>query len=126
MAKALGEAGAQVISFGPNAEHLHNACESLCREDFHATSIEADLAKPEEAKRLCDVLLRVLAPIDILIKDVRGRCINRATEDLELEDWQRFIDLNLTQPLILTKRLGNAMIPRMWGRIINIASINAL
>jgi gluconate 5-dehydrogenase len=126
MARAIGEAGAQVIIAGSNTEHLHKACEDLCSEDLHATSIQADLSKPEEADRLCDVLLRDHAPIDILINNVGGRRINTPTEDLALEDWQRIIDLNLTQAFILTKRIGGAMIPRKWGRIINISSINAL
>ena len=109
MAKALGDACAQVIIFGLNAEHLHNACESLYSEDLHATSIEADLAKPEEAKRFCDVLLHDHAPIDILINNFGGRRINTPMEDLELTEWKRIIDLNLTQAFILTKWLGGAM-----------------
>ena len=67
MARALGEAGAEVIISGSNAEHLHKACEELCSEDLHVTSVQADLSKPEEAERLCDVMLREHAPIDILI-----------------------------------------------------------
>lgn len=126
MARALGEAGATVVIAGSNAEHLHQACEELCSEDLHVTSIVADLSKPEEAERLCDVVLNEHAPIDILINNVGGRRINTPTEDLALEDWQRIIDLNLTQAFILTKRIGGAMIPRKWGRIINISSINAL
>lgn len=126
MARALGEAGAQVIITGSKAENLHKACEELCSEDLHVTSLQADLSKPKEAERLCDVLLKDHAPIDILINNVGGRRINTPTEELALEDWQRIIDLNLTQAFILTKRLGGAMIPRKWGRIINIASINAL
>jgi NAD(P)-dependent dehydrogenase (short-subunit alcohol dehydrogenase family) len=45
--------------------------------------------KPEEAERLCDVVLKEHAPIDILINNVGGRRINTPTEDLALEDWQR-------------------------------------
>ncbi|MFC5458015.1 SDR family NAD(P)-dependent oxidoreductase [Prosthecobacter fluviatilis] len=126
MARALGEAGAQVIISGSNEEHLLKACEELHSANVHVTSIQADLSKPEEAERLCDTVLRDHAPIDILINNVGGRRINTPTEDLPLEDWQRILDLNLTQAFILTKRIGGAMIPRKWGRIINIASINAL
>lgn len=121
MARALGEAGAEVIIAGSNAEHLQQACDEL-----RITSIQADLSKPEEAERLCDVVLKDHAPIDILINNVGGRRINTPTEDLALADWQRILDLNLTQAFILTKRIGGAMIPRKWGRIINISSINAL
>ena len=127
MARALGEAGAEIIITGSNEENLKRACEELSLHHAYSVSaIQADLSKPEEVERLCDVLLRDHAPIDILINNVGGRRINRPTEDLALEDWQRIIDLNLTQAFILTKRLGGAMIPRKWGRIINIASINAL
>ena len=126
MARALGEAGAELIIVGSSAEHLLAACEVLRDEGHRVSSFEADLFRPEEADRLCDVVLRDQAPIDILINNVGGRRINTPTEDLALDDWQRIIDLNLTQAFILTKRIGGAMIPRRLGRIINIASINAL
>ncbi len=121
MARALGEAGAELVIVGSDESHLKRAGTEL-----HAVTIQADLSKPEEAERLCDVVLSDHAPIDILINNVGGRRINTPTEDLALEDWQRILDLNLTQAFILTKRIGGAMIPRKWGRIINISSINAL
>lgn len=121
MARALGEAGAELVIVGSDESHLKRASTEL-----HTVTIQADLSKPEEAERLCDVVLRDHAPIDILINNVGGRRINTPTEDLALEDWQRILDLNLTQAFILTKRIGGAMIPRKWGRIINISSINAL
>jgi gluconate 5-dehydrogenase len=126
MARALGEAGAEIVVVGSNAMQLDSACEELHGENLRVDSIQADLSKPEEAERLCDVVLRDHAPIDILINNVGGRRINTPTEELALEDWQRILDLNLTQAFILTKRIGGAMIPRKWGRIINISSINAL
>jgi gluconate 5-dehydrogenase len=126
MARALGQAGAQIIITGSSEENLAKAAEELIHDGYAVTCIQADLSKPAEAERLCDVVLKEHAPIDILINNVGGRRINTPTEDLALEDWQRIIDLNLTQAFILTKRLGGAMIPRKWGRIINIASINAL
>ena len=125
MARALGEAGAEVIIAGSDAAHLQNATDLLRSEGMSVKSLQADLSRPEEAERLCDVALRDFPAIDILINNVGGRRINTPTEDLSLGDWQRILDLNLTQAFILTKRLGATMIPRRWGRIINISSINA-
>jgi gluconate 5-dehydrogenase len=125
MARALGEAGAEVVIAGLDPARLHSACEALRGEGLTVDSIQADLSRPEEAARLCDVALRDFPAIDILINNVGGRRINTPTEDLALADWQRILDLNLTQAFILTKRLGASMIPRRWGRIINISSINA-
>jgi NAD(P)-dependent dehydrogenase (short-subunit alcohol dehydrogenase family) len=126
MARALGEAGAEVIISGSSETTLQAACETLRGEGLAAHMIQADLSRPEEAERLCEVALRDFPAIDILINNVGGRRINTPTEDLALEDWQKILDLNLTQAFILTRRLGAAMIPRGWGRIINISSINAL
>lgn len=126
MARALGEAGAELIIAGSNEASLQTAVATLCGEGLKAQAVQADLSTPQAAESLCDRLLNDYATIDILINNVGGRRINTPTEDLPPEDWQRIIDLNLTQAFILTKRLGGAMIPRRWGRIINIASINAL
>lgn len=126
MARALAQAGAEIIITGSSEANLVAATEELIHDCHAVTCIQADLSKPEEAERLCDIVLKEHAPIDILINNVGGRRINTPTEDLPLADWQRIIDLNLTQAFILTKRLGGAMIPRKWGRIINISSINAL
>ena len=60
------------------------------------------------------------------MNNVGGRRLNTPTEDLALEDWQRILDLNLTQAFVCTKRIGGAMLPRKWGRIINISSSSVL
>jgi gluconate 5-dehydrogenase len=126
MARALGQAGAELIIAGSSSDHLANAAATLTAEGLTVSTIQADLSQPAEAERLCDTLLRDFPAIDILINNVGGRRINIPTEELPLEEWQRILDLNLTQAFILTKRLGAAMISRGWGRIINISSINAL
>jgi NAD(P)-dependent dehydrogenase (short-subunit alcohol dehydrogenase family) len=126
MARALAEAGASVILTGSNRENLDRVGETLRSEGHEVTGIQADLAQPEEAERLSLLVLKEHPPVDILINNVGGRRINTPTEDLAWEDWQRIIDLNLTHAFILTKQLGGAMIPRKWGRIINIVSINAM
>jgi NAD(P)-dependent dehydrogenase (short-subunit alcohol dehydrogenase family) len=126
MARALGEAGAELLIAGSDAGHLQAACAGLTNQGLCATPLQADLSRPDEAERLADRVLTEHAPVDILINNVGGRRINTPTEDLPLEDWQRILDLNLTQVFVLTKRIGGAMLPRGWGRIINLASINAL
>lgn len=126
MARALGEAGAELIIVGSDEERLAVAGEELTTAGLVVHTVAADLSSPAEAERLCDRLLAEFPAIDILVNNVGGRRINTPTEDLPLEDWQRIVDLNLTQVFLCTKRLGGAMLKRGWGRVINIASINAL
>ena len=126
MARALGEAGAELIIVGSDEARLGAAADELKAAGHQVHAVTADLSQPAEAERLCDRLLAEFPVIDILVNNVGGRRINTPTEDLPLEEWQRIIDLNLTHVFVCTKRLGGAMLPRGWGRVINIASINAL
>jgi gluconate 5-dehydrogenase len=123
MAQSLAEAGADLILVGRDADSLGKAREELQRLGRRIETVAADLTTGEDAERLCDLLLKEHAPIDILINNVGGRRENIATEDMPLESWRRLIDLNLTSVFVCTKRLGSEMRKRGWGRVINIASI---
>ena len=126
MARSLGEAGAEVILVGSEKTRLDAATKELKDSGLLVQSVVADLAEPTGAEALCDRLLAEFPPIDILVNNVGGRRINTPTEDLPLDEWQRIIDLNLTHVFVCTKRIGTSMLKRGWGRVINIASINAL
>jgi NAD(P)-dependent dehydrogenase (short-subunit alcohol dehydrogenase family) len=125
MARALGEAGAEVVISGSDAGHLEAAVKELQSQGISVQTLQADLSNPQAAESFCEQALRSFPVIDILVNNIGGRRINTPTEDLPLADWQRIMDLNLTQAFICTKIIGGAMIPRGWGRIINISSINA-
>lgn len=127
MARALGEAGAELVLVGRDAQQLETA-----RQELQATCsapisvLPADLSTPDEAEKMCRQALERFDPIDILVNNVGGRRINVPTESLDLADWQRIVDLNLTQAFLCTKLIGGAMLPRRHGRVINVASISAL
>jgi len=125
MARALAEAGAEVVIVGSDAAHLETARDELSNEGHIVHVMQADLGKPTEAEALCSRALQQFERIDILINNVGGRRINTPTEDLALEDWQRLIDLNLTSVFACTKMIGASMLKHRHGRIINVASINA-
>jgi gluconate 5-dehydrogenase len=123
MAQALTEAGADLVLVGREQDRLGQATEELARFGHQIDAICADISTPAEAQHMCGAALANHAPIDILINNVGGRRISIPTEQLALEDWQRIVDLNLTSAFLCCKLIGGAMIPRRWGRIINIASI---
>ena len=94
-------------------------------------TIAADVSQPEECEAVCERALRDHGPIDILINNVGGRRQNIETAEMPLEMWRQLIDLNLTSVFLCTKLIGGAMVARNQslggsGRVINIASINAL
>lgn len=125
MARALGEAGAELVIAGSDEAHLEQARAELSTQGHSVHVFQADLSQPAQAEALCASVLARFPEIDILVNNVGGRRINTPTEELAIEDWQRILDLNLTNAFVCTKMIGAPMLKRRQGRIINIASINA-
>ncbi len=127
MALAFAEAGADGVLVGRDHEALETTADALRALGCDAAIVTADVGEPRECEALCEEMVENHPPIDILVNNVGGRCIDVATEDLPLAEWQRIIDLNLTSTFICTKVLGGAMVRRgNGGRVINNASISGL
>jgi gluconate 5-dehydrogenase len=127
MALAIADAGADVILVGRDPSSLETTAGDIRALGRQSWTITADVGKPAECEAACQTALDQHGPIDILINNVGGRRENIPTEAMALEKWSELIDLNLTSCMLCTRWLGAAMIERgRGGRIINIASINAL
>jgi NAD(P)-dependent dehydrogenase (short-subunit alcohol dehydrogenase family) len=123
IAQALAEAGADLVLIGRNRDSLDQAREQLSHLGRQVEVLTADLTSGEAAEEMCSAVLERFGPIDILVNNVGGRRENIPTETMPLETWKRLMDLNLTSAFVCTKRLGEAMLQRRRGRIINVASI---
>jgi gluconate 5-dehydrogenase len=112
--------GREAISLERTADEIR----ALGRQAF---TVQADVSRPDECEGACQRALSEFGPVDILINNAGGRRQNIATEEMPLEVWRELMDLNLTSVFLCTKLIGGAMVARgQGGRIINIASINAL
>jgi NAD(P)-dependent dehydrogenase (short-subunit alcohol dehydrogenase family) len=68
--------------------------------------------------------------IDILVNNA-GVVVHKLLVDLEMEAWQRQLDVQLTGPFLTTKHVGRHMMARSalgqrGGKIVNISSISAV
>ena len=82
MAQALAEAGADLVLVGRESQTLQEAATELAAAGRKIDVIPADVGQPDEVERMCDLALRDLGPIDILINNVGGRRINIPTEQM--------------------------------------------
>jgi gluconate 5-dehydrogenase len=127
MAKALAEAGAEVIITGRTQQTIDETINALSTIGPKIYGVVADLGDPNKCEQTFEQLAAgQFGQIDIVVNNVGGRTSPDQTEDLTLEQWQQAIDLNLTHCFLGTKIFGKKMIERgEGGRIINIASMNA-
>ncbi|KIF79247.1 dehydrogenase, partial [Streptomyces sp. 150FB] len=87
--------------------------------------IAADLADRSALRAAADeVALRYGEP-DIVV-NAAGVNLRPPMGDLTDADWDRTMAVNLDAPYVLGQRFGPAMAARGWGRIINIASQQAI
>ena len=127
MALACADAGADCILVGREVASLEKAAAEIQALGRQAFTIQADVSRPDACEAACQQALAAFPSIDILINNAGGRRQNVPTEEMPLELWRELMDLNLTSTFLCTKVLGGAMVKRgQGGRIINIASINAL
>lgn len=127
MALTLAEAGAEITLAARDAGSLARIADEIAALGRKAHTITADMAEPESCARVCREALDRNGAFDILINNIGGRRLNIPLQDTSLEQWQSLIDLNLTSTFLCCKEIGGAMLARgQGGRIINIASINAM
>jgi len=127
MAIALAAAGADVVITGRDEGSLADAKREVEALGRTAESIAIDMGEPDGCRDAFTRCVVDFGPIDILVNNVGGRRESAQIEDQTLESWQSVIDLNLTSCFLGTQIVGKAMIERgQGGRIVNIASMNAL
>jgi NAD(P)-dependent dehydrogenase (short-subunit alcohol dehydrogenase family) len=126
MAEALGEMGAKVVITARKAGELEEAKAQLKSQGIEAFTAVNDLQNTDSVKPLVEQVLKAHGQIDILINNA-GAAWGARAEDHPLDAWYKILNLNLTAVFLMSQTVAKlSMIPRKYGRIINLASIAGL
>ncbi len=126
MAEALGEQGARLVITSRKQAELDDAVAHLKQRGIEVMAVASDLSKESAVAPLVDAAMKQLGHIDILINNA-GATWGAPAEDLPLDAWDKVMNLNVRSIFLLSQAVGKqSMIPRRYGRIVNIASIAGL
>jgi len=126
MAEALGEQGARLVISSRKQEELDIAVGHLAAKGIEASAIAADLSHEANVGPFVEEALRRLGQIDILINNA-GASWGAPAEEHPLEAWDKVMNLNVRSIFLVSQAVGKlSMIPRGYGRIVNISSIAGL
>jgi NAD(P)-dependent dehydrogenase (short-subunit alcohol dehydrogenase family) len=126
MARALAEAGADVVISSRNENELKSALVEICAgTEVRGAYVVADMTRRSEADRLAKAALGERGHVDILINNA-GSNVPEETDKTTDANWDRILELNLSSCMALTRALVPQMKSRRWGRVIHISSIMAL
>lgn len=126
IAEALGSQGAHVILSARNADELRTAQSHLVSLGISADWIVADNTRDVDIERLAEEAIAKKGHVDILVNNA-GTAFGTPAEDHAIDDWDRVMDLNIRSLFLLTRNIGkHSMIPRRYGKIINVSSLAGL
>ena len=126
IAEALGEMGAKLALSARKSDELAQAKEHLQRMHLEVLTLPCDHSKAASIQPVIENIVKHYGQIDILVNNA-GATWGAPAEDHPLEAWEKVMDLNVTGLFLTTQLVGKlSMIPRRYGRIVNIASIAGL
>jgi len=86
--------------------------------------VKTDVTMSSSVAAMAEKALAVYGKIDILVNNA-GIIYKADIENIEIQSWQRLLDVNLTGAVLCTRAVVPAMKKRRWGRIINMSSMQA-
>jgi gluconate 5-dehydrogenase len=125
LARGLGDAGAAVVVNSRQQSAVDEAVALLKENGVDAYGAAFDVADEASVSAAFERFDQQGLEIDILINNA-GIQHRQPMLDLELKDWQRVIDTNLTAAFIVAKQAVGRMVKRgRGGKVINIGSLTS-
>jgi 3-oxoacyl-[acyl-carrier protein] reductase len=125
IAVAFAREGAVLALVDRDEQMLEETRETCSASGAEPIVIAADVSDPEGVERMVDRTLTELGGVHILVNNA-GVCSVSTVAEMELDDWRRIIDTDLTGVFLCTKAVLPAMMSHRYGRIISIGSQLAL
>ncbi len=123
MAKALAEAGADIIGVSANLEpsgsNIEKAVAGLGRQ---FSAYQCNFADRQAVRAFADQVNADHPKIDILINNA-GTIKRKPAAEHDDELWDEVIEVNLSAQFVLTREIGRGMVERGSGKIIFTASL---
>lgn len=122
MATALGRAGATLVINGNTPAKMEAALETYKKEGLNVHGLLFDVTNEALVKENVEKIEKEIGPIHILVNNA-GMIKRIPALEMEVEDFRKVLDVDLTGPFIMSKQVGKYMVERRAGKIINICSM---
>ncbi|TRZ46199.1 gluconate 5-dehydrogenase [Robertkochia solimangrovi] len=122
MAEGLAAAGAELIISSTTPAKLKDALAHYSSLGYKASGYLFDITDEKEAAKQVALMEETEGPVDILVNNA-GIIKRVMATDMEIADFRRVIDVDLTGAFIMSQLFSKRMIERGGGKIINICSM---
>ena len=125
LARALARAGADLVITSRDPESLkpfQAEIESLSRK---ALPLGLDVREYDSIQSMVSAAVAHYGKIDILVNNA-GCNVRKPALDVTWDDWNLILETNLRGTFFVAQAVARHMIPRKYGRIINIGSVTCV
>jgi len=123
IALRLARDGAAVaVNYRERRDQAEQVVEVITRGGGRAVAVAGDVANPADCTKMVEATRGTLGPIDILVNNA-GVFRRGELNDVDLAEIESMGNVNVDGIVRLTGAVVSHMMPRRWGRVVNIASI---
>jgi NAD(P)-dependent dehydrogenase (short-subunit alcohol dehydrogenase family) len=124
-ARALAKAGADLVLTSRNRESLVTFEKEIKSLGRAVISLELDVRDQQSIERMVDAAEGAFGHLEILVNNA-GCNVRKPALDVTWDDWNLILDTNLRGSFFVAQAVARRMIPRRYGRVINIGSVTSV
>lgn len=124
-ARAYAAHGADVAVLARRKDKLDAVVAEIEATGRRALAVACDVADEDSVKAAVEAVLAHFGKIDILLNNA-GIAQGGSVENLTTEQWDTSMDINVKGIFLMSKYVVPGMKEHKYGRIVNVASVNAV
>lgn len=117
--------GASVALLEKRVEKLNETKEKIQSIGAKVIAVQCDVTDEENVKNAIDTVVKEFGKIDILLNNA-GIALHGGVDTMTVEDWDRAFDTNVKGVFLVSKYVVPEMKKKGYGKIVNMASVNAV
>jgi len=122
-AETLAERGVNLVIAARRQNKLVEVAEDLASKyGIKVVPVKTDVSQEEQVTSMVKTTIENFGSLEILVNNA-GIASLSPSVDMDLEEWKKVIDVNLTGVFLCARTAAREMIKRNYGKIVNIASI---
>ena len=123
--RALARAGADLVITARKLDSLDPFRKDIEGIGRRAVPLELDVRNYESIQKMAEAAEAAYGKIDILINNA-GCNVRKPALEVGWDDWNLVLDTNLRGTFFVAQAVAKRMVPRRYGRIVNIGSVTAV
>jgi NAD(P)-dependent dehydrogenase (short-subunit alcohol dehydrogenase family) len=125
LARALAKSGADLVLTSRQRDSLVDFESEIKALGRRTVSLELDVRDQKSIEAMVTKAADAFGRIDILVNNA-GCNVRKPALDVTWDDWNLILDTNLRGSFFAAQAVARHMIPRRYGRIINIGSVTSI